>query len=407
MAKSVDHAIMREMNMALILKTLSKHAPISRAGLASSTGLNKASVSSMVRDLLDRGIIMELSSSGETSDVGRPGINLQLNPEAGYVLSAEIGVGFLLVIAADFSLDVVVRDRRDTTDLDTPEAVLDSLTTMLRRALSQLNRRNRRVFGIAVGAAGLVDMLSGTLLFAPNMTWNDVPIRQILAAHFDLPIYVANEANMAAAGESYIHEEQAGYLLYVSSGIGLGGGIVLNGEVLTGISGFAGEIGHMSVDPQGRRCRCGGYGCWETVASQQALFRTITERMAAGAPTMLNGQKPERLTVQNIVDAADAGDEMVIDALRDLGRWLGIGIANVVNIINPQRVVIGGPMAVAQRYLLPVIEATVQERGFPRLRDTVEITISTYLTDATVMGGVAMIHKQVLNHPMDWMLQDA
>jgi glucokinase-like ROK family protein len=403
---SVDHTTMREMNVTLILNTLRLHAPISRAGVAVKTGLNKASVSSMVRDQIASGFIEETGSSASSSEIGRPAINLRLNPDAGYIISAEIGVDFISIIATDFLLEIVARRYEDTTGLTDGEAILQYAFRLLKEVHQQVRRRGRPIFGLAVGVPGLVDMPAGTLLLAPNLGWRDLPLRDLLQAQFDLPIYLANEANMAALGESYFGTGQNSRLLvYVSSGVGVGGGIVTNGHLLTGVSGLAGEFGHMTIQPDGLPCGCGNRGCWETRASQTALFRAIRERIESGARSMLldqTGGKLNQLTIPMIAHAARHNDAIAQAALEETARWLGIGLANLMNMLNPEHVVFGGKLSLAHELLMPVLQAEIEQRTFPWIRDQVTFAIAQHSADATVMGGAAMIHRDVLNHPLAW-----
>jgi glucokinase len=191
-----------------------------------------------------------------------------------------------------------------------------------------------------------VDVSTGTLLFAPNLKWSDVPLRRQLESKFNFPTYVDNEANMAALGESYFGAARGSdFVLYVSSGVGLGGGIVLNRRILPGAAGFAGEVGHMTMDPNGPRCNCGNFGCWETFVSQWAVFRRVREAVAAGqASSLVNATQGdlEKLTIPLMVEAARAGDAVARAALEETGRYFGVGLANLINALNPQRVVIGG-----------------------------------------------------------------
>jgi glucokinase-like ROK family protein len=251
-------------------------------------------------------------------------------------------------------------------------------------------------------------MSSGTLLFAPNLKWVDVPLRQMLAEEFDLPIYVANEANMATLGESYFGKgRDHNLLLYVSSGVGIGGGIVSNGRLLTGGAGFTGEVGHMTIDPDGPHCNCGNQGCWETLASQQALFRRIRDALQAGQSSLLTEATQgdlSRLTVQRVTCAAQSGDLVACNALEETGYWLGVGLANLMNVLNPDCVVFGGPLSLAEKYLLPVIKRVVAERVLPHNRQHPDILISVHVADACVMGGAAMVHDEVLTHPARWLL---
>ena len=402
---SIDHAAMHRMNTSLVLSTLRRAAPTSRAGLAGLTGLNKATVSMIVRTLLEEGLIREIGVDLSSTDVGRPGINLALDPEAGTLIGVEIGVGFISIIATDFDMAVIARRFEDTRELSGQDAILERVLTLLQETTQQLGSR-RRIFGIGVGVPGLVDTGSGTLLFAPNLGWRDVPFLDLLSAHFPVPIAIANEANMAAFGESYYGSEEEGrFLVYVSSGVGLGGGIVMDGRLISGATGFAGEFGHMTVDPNGVPCACGNVGCWETVASQQTVFRTIQQANGAGQRSSLSalvGGNWARLTTPLVFAAAQNGDAVAHAALVQAGHWLGIGIANLINMLNPRYVIFGGPLSEAHPILLPVIRETVATHSLRWVEANVVIDVATHAGDAAAMGGIAMIHNQVLKNPQRW-----
>jgi len=397
--RSADHTLMREMNVALILECLHRDAPLSRAQLAQITGLNKTTVSSLVKELLDARFIRE--NGVDSGDMGRPAIRLNLNPDAGSIIGAEIGVDFISAIVTNFSVDVLWRHKESTTYLSGQDAILNRLMEILRDA--RAHAPHEPILGLGLGVPGLVDVSTGTLLFAPNLRWTDVPLCQLLEGQFDFPTYVDNEANMAALGESYFGAARdSDFVLYVSSGVGLGGGIVLDRRVLPGVAGLAGEVGHMTMDPNGPRCNCGNSGCWETFVSQWAVFRRVREAIAAGQNSSLaetTGGDLDRLTVPHIVEAARAGDAVARAALEQTGRYLGIGLANLINALNPQRVVFGGILSLAHEFLLPVIDVVVKERALRWARETAEIVIAAYGADACVMGGVATVYHHVLSQP--------
>lgn len=397
---SIDHSAMREINITLIMDTLRLHAPISRAALAARTGLNKASVSNMVRKLMASGYIREIGVDESLAEVGRPAINLQLNPDAGYIISAEIGVGFISIIAANFAFDIVARRYEDTAGETSPDAIIAYFMELMSDIYRQVSRRERPIFGIAVGVPGLVDMPTGRLLFAPNLDWRDLPLRDRLQSRFNLPVMIGNEANMAALGESYFGPGQKSrLLLYVSSGVGLGGGIVINGQLLTGVNGLAGEFGHVTVDPDGPLCRCGNYGCWETQATQIALFRRVQAAIASGRRSALSRYN-DQLSLPLVMDAAFNGDAVALEAFRETARWLGIGLANLVNTLNPEHMVFGGPLSVAHDLMMPDIRTEIERRALRSVWEQVTFTTATYAADASVMGGIAMVHRSVINHPV-------
>lgn len=403
---SVDHAVMRDMNLALVLNTLHDRAPLSRADLATVTGLNKATVTSLVRELLAQGWIRELGLAPSVSEVGRPAINLALNPEAGYFIGGEINVDFISIIITDFNVEIVSRRYETTSRLNKQEAILERFIFLLQEAVDQVGRSGRPLFGIGVGVPGLVDG-SGRLLSAPNLGWRNVPLGELLSEQFAVPVFVSNEANLAALGESYFGAGRGSdWMLYVSFGVGIGGGIVSNGRLMEGATGFAGEVGHMILERNGALCNCGAHGCWETLAGQYALFDRISHAVAEGQDSKLitlTENDLTRLTVPLIVEAAKTGDKVALKALYDTGLWMGIGIANLLNILNPQRVIVGGPLSEAHEFLLPIIRETVVRNAWQWVQKEAEIVTAEHRADAAIVGAVAGVYRRVLNQPRRWL----
>ncbi len=402
---AIDHSEMRERNLAVILNALHHSAPISRSGLASNTGLNKATVTSLIRELASANFIRELEEI-PSENVGRPATGLGLDPNAGCIISIDIGVDYISAIVTDFTAEVLWRQNVATTTLVNEDAILERSFELAEKAYKISINQPGHIFGISWGVPGLVDMATGTLLFAPNLGWKDVPLRNLAEAKFDIPVYVDNEAKLAALGEAYFGTAQGqDTVLYVSSGVGIGGGIVINGHILSGASGFAGEFGHITMEPDGPPCKCGNYGCWETLASQRALFRSIRDAIDANKQTSLlvaiDGDL-NRLTVPIVAEAAKGGDPVALDALKKTGQWLGIGIANLINIFNPHRVVFGGILSVAHEFLLPEIQHEVSTRSLGEACKHCEILIAKYGADATIMGGVAEVYRATMRQVLTW-----
>lgn len=397
-----DQTLVREINLALIMQRLLEHVSLSRAALADVTGLNKSTVSSLVQELIDRRLLHEvgLSSSG----VGRPSMLLELNPRAGYIVSCELGVDFISVACADFAARVIWRHNEDTRHITSQQAILDFTLMLLQQAADRARASCDGcgpLLGVALGVPGLVERESGTLLFAPNLKWRDVPLRSYLSRAFgeSVPVYVDNEANMAALGE-YFFGPAKGYneVLFISAGVGLGGAVVRNGQVHRGTTGFASEFGHMTMDPAGEPCNCGNRGCWETQASQSTVFRHIQRAVASGQASVLAGDAGQ-LSIPVVVEAARAGDVVARQALDQVGHALGIGIASLVNALNPDRVVFGGILSLAGEFLLPVMEQELRQRSLRWNADATQIVLARHGSDACVMGGVAMVYQAVLLQP--------
>lgn len=396
-----DQESLRQINLSTVLTHLRQNAPISRAALAEITGLNRATITRLVRELIEHGFVRE--TGFQSVRAGRPSILLQLDPEAGCIIGAEIEVKFGSVILTDLAAHVLWREEVDFGDNDEPEAVLNSISQLIRQACSKAAEKNRHVLGLGISLPGLVDVSSGVLLFAPNMRWSDVPVKQWLENEFDIPIYVDNKANMAALAESYFGSARdSGYVLYINITAGVGAGIVLNQRIMPGVSGLAGEVGHMAINPDGPECNCGSQGCWETYVSALAVFRRVRECILNGEESQLAEVVRdgfERITMPLMVEAARQGDRVALDSFEETGYYLGVGLANLINTFNPQKVVLGGYVTQAYEFLLPVIQKTVQERALRWPREAADIVVATYLNDASLMGAVATVYGQILSNP--------
>jgi glucokinase-like ROK family protein len=395
-----DQALVRQINLSLIMNILRTDAPISRASLSQKTKLNKTTVSDLINELNERGFVRELGM--QSSGTGRPATLLTLNPGAGHIISCEIAVGYLEVLVTDFAPEAIWQVKELTPPNTDQQTILGRLLILLHQAVEKGKAASGNLLGIAVGIPGMVDRATGTLLFAPNLKWRNVPLLALLEEQaFGAPIFVDNEANMAALGEHYFGVAQ-GYneILYLSGNVGLGGGLLRNGRIWRGANGVAAEFGHMTMDPQGELCNCGNYGCWETQISQNSLFKNMITAIKNGEASLLAGQiqnDPECLSVEMIVTAAQAGDPLALRALEKTGRFLGIGIASLLNALNPEIVVLGGILSVASEFLFPPAEAEIQKRALPWNRETVKVVRAAHGSDASVKGGVAVVYQSVLS----------
>lgn len=266
---------------------------------------------------------------------------------------------------------IVARARRESPATDSG-AIEDAIAEMVRELAT-----GRVVVGVGVAAAGFVDAQRSTVLFAPNLAWRNEPLKRELEDRIGLPTVIENDANAAAWGEfRFGGGRDVEDMLMVTVGTGVGGGIVMNGELRRGSWGFAAEIGHMRFVPDGLPCPCGNNGCWEQYASGSALVRDTRQLATAdrGADSLVKsaGGSVERITGPQITDAAQAGDAFAVNRLADLGRWLGEGIASLSAILDPAVVVVGGGVSAAGDLLLQPVrvhcEANLTGRGYrPRL----------------------------------------
>lgn len=398
-----DQPALRQRNLATLLDLLRRHTTLTRTELAQMTGLNRATITRLVRELIALGLVCE--DGVLAAAAGRPAISLRLNSAAGMIIGAEIGFASVSAIVTDFTPTIVTRVERKLRPDEHRDAALDQAMNAFCAAYEAAIRWKRPVFGMGLGVPGLVDAATGTLLFAPNLGWSDVPLKQMLEDRLRIPVLVDNVASVSALGESTFGAAQNHrVVLYLSTQGGLGGRIVVDGHILRGASGFAGEVGHMTVAESGRRCNCGRVGCWETRASQMALLQAVRERLAAGEPSTLRDAigDPAQITVAMVAEAAEQGDNLARSALEEIGRWLGVGLANLINMLNPDLVVIGGALSAGHQVLLPAIEAVLATEALRWVRKDCEITFAAHGADTCLFGSVAAVYREVLRQPQRW-----
>ncbi len=345
------------MNCSLILDQLLTSSPQSRANLAEQIGLNRSTISSLVSELIDLGLIRELGLQ-EVNSRGRPGILLELNPAGGCIVGAEITPEHVTVILTDFTAHTLWRRQVDVNGVSQPDilAQAEDLIDAARRAGTA---NNLPLLGIGLGITGLVDTTNGILKFSPPLGWRNVNFREMWGQKYGVPLYIENDGNTSALGEYYFGVAKGCRdFLYLGTGVGLAGGLMLNGQLYRGATGYAGEVGHIIVESGGELCSCGRRGCWETLVGPRAVKEGIVQALKRGAPSLipsLVGDHYERINMQIVVEAANRGDQLARDTLADVALNLGTGIANLINLFNPSLIVLGGTLILGGDYLLATV----------------------------------------------------
>lgn len=381
---TMDLMLVRQMNKALVLSLVRSSSPISRAEVARITGLNKSTISLVAADLIGEQQVVEIGE-GHSSGGRRPQL-LRFNDRAGFCVGVELGVNYMRGIACDLLGHPVLSRSIDLQEGIQPREAASRITGLVLELTGQLESAPMGILGVGVGVPGTVDAAQGVVLLAPNLAWQEVPLRAMLEQSIGLPIVVENEANAAALGERWFGAgRRHGDLLHVSLGAGVGAGIILGGQLFRGRHGVAGEVGHMTVDAAGPPCACGSRGCWELFTSERALRRDLPDR--AG----------ERLS--DLVAAAGRGDPAVIAAFHRTGEALGVGLASLVNLFDPELVVVGGPMAAAGPWLLNPAEQAFNKRVMPGPGRATRIVAGDLGADAAALGGAALLLDQRYSLP--------
>lgn len=404
-AGPADHNLVRQINSALILDRLLADSPQSRANLAQQTGLNRSTISSLVSDLIERHLIREVGL--ETADSrGRPGMLLELNPNGGCVVGIEINVEHITVILTDFTAHTLWRRHVELPAAPPQTEVLCLAETLIDEALRAGMAHRLTPLGIGLGVPGLVDVTKGALVYAPNLTWRNVPFRDMWEQKFGVPLYVENDGNASALGEYYFGVAKGyGHFIFLGTGIGLSGGLMLGGQIYRGVGGYAGEIGHIIVESGGELCACGRRGCWETLVGPRTVIKGIVHALKNGAPSLipdLVGGELSRITMGVVVNAADQGDQLALDTLADIALHLGTGIANLINLFNPELIVLGGSLTLAGQYLMPTISRIITAEALSVPGNMVALSLSSLGADACVKGAIALVVDGIVRDPISW-----
>lgn len=350
-----DLNLVKKINKSIVLELLQKHSPVSRASVAKMTGLTKATVSTLVAELIDEHLLFEIGT-GESSG-GRKPVMLVFRQDAGYAVGIDLGVNYIHAVLTDLKGDIVQEKRASLKGGSlSAERILSELKKSIRQLMELAPPSPYGVVGIGIGVPGITDD-KGTVLFAPNLGWRNVPLQELLEEEFRVPVTIDNEANAGAVGEKEFGAGQdASNLIYISVGIGIGTGIILKNELYRGASGYSGEMGHISIQADGKPCRCGNIGCWELYASENALLEEATELLGDGKGD---------LDLEDLVAQAEAGNEKAVALFDKTGHYLGVGITNIINIFNPELIIVGNRFAGAERWMGPSIQHVIDTRALP------------------------------------------
>jgi len=398
-SKPSDRASIRRGNLGLVLRLLRDSGPRSRSRIATDTGLPKPTITNLIAELAELGLVRE-AQEVRSGSVGRPGLLVEIDGRRFCGMGVEVSVDYLSVVALTLRGDTVHQQRiaLDVAAAE-PGAVLDAVARLIREALDAIGSIGVRCVGVTLAATGVVDLTEGVVRYAPNIGWRDVAaipgLRRRLGADVP-PLGLENDAKLGAIAEYLVVQDQDIHdMLYVTGAVGVGGGVISGGRLLRGSTGYAGEIGHMPLNPNGHPCACGRSGCWETMVGMAALLRRAADPSDAIHDPSLD--LDTRLT--EVAARALAGDARTLRALRQVADDLALGLALLVDVLNPRAVVLGGYFAHLGEHLLGRVQAGVQERVMAPDAGGCEVLLSTLGFAAPARGGAYLALDQVYQDP--------
>lgn len=386
--QKATHEQTKNHNKRLILKTIYDHSQTSRADVARMTGLTRPTVSSNVAELLEEGLVQEVGQG--QSEGGKPPILLSVVEDSRHLLAIDLADNEFQGAVVDLRGRIIHRERLPMNDCN-GEAALQLVYELGDRLVAVATRP---LLGIGIGAPGLIDAQGGIVRKAVNLDWQDLPLRDKLKTRYDLPVYIANDGHVAALAE-YIfgRGRKIPNLIVLKVGRGVIAGIVLNGRLHYGDGSGAGEIGHVRVVEGGRLCRCGHYGCLETVTNSRAVVeqaRVIAQTQPESKLHPFAGRL-EALTSEYVFQAFEAGDETLHSIAAEVGYYLGIAAAYLIGVLNIECIVIAGIGARFGESLLKPLRHEIQQRSLSMLTPSTHVQLSSLGQDIVLQGAAALL----------------
>ena len=380
----------RRSNLSAIVRQLHLRGPLSRSDLVAHTGLSRSAIRGLIGELVAGGLVTE-TPSAPAGTPGRPSPLVHPESERAVVLALEVNIDSLAAARVGFggSVGRLVRVDRPRAHVTVDEIVSDLVE--LADAVLDPQSHDEALVGIGVAVAGIVRRSDGLVRLAPNLGWRDEPFGERLAAGMraTVPLAVANEADLGGLAE---HRRGAAIgaddVVYVTGEVGVGGNVIVDGQPLVGTAGYAGEIGHMMVNPAGTACGCGSFGCWETEVGERALLVRAGRRPTGG-----------RQAVDELITAAAEGDVDALASLAHVGRWLGIGLASLINVFNPTQVVLGGIFERIHPQITDAVEAELDRRALRASRELVRVSPGTLGVDGPLIGAAELAFEPMLADP--------
>lgn len=380
------------------VKNINKHAVldlirftpggISRAGIAKQIGLSRAAVSTIVNDLIETGIIRDAKQRAKTS--GRPRTLLEINPDAGFIAGIDTGASHMRAILTNFGANSIAEKEIAIDIAKGPDFCIAQANELLGNLLAEKNMDFSMLSAIGIGVPGPIDSEAGMVIAPPIMPgWDRFPIRDTLEKLWGRPVSVNNDAELGALGEwAYGAGRGARDLAYIKVGTGIGAGLLIGGRIYRGSTGSAGEIGHLTMDNDGPMCTCGNRGCLEALSGGHAIAKQAAAAIKKGKRTQLADNGTEPITAKYVASVAQHGDLVAQQIMAEAGEHLGVAIAGLVNIFNPDIIVVGGGVAQIGDLFLEPVRKTVAKRSLPAAANNVRITTAVLGRRASSLGAV-------------------
>ncbi|NJP38621.1 ROK family transcriptional regulator [Alkalicoccus luteus] len=388
--------LMKSLNRSLVLNIIRQHGPISRTDISKKASLTHPTVSNIVAELTEEGIVRE-GQVGESRG-GRKPMLLSIYDDHSYVIGVDVGTGQLRVGLTNLRADVKeIRTQKFPEGMQESE-FLEMLVRTIRELLESSGIERSKVLGIGVGMHGIVDVEQGVSIYAPHFGYRDIPLVEMLGREFKLPVKMENDARCSAIAERWFGSAQHyDNIVCINVGEGIGAGVIVDGKIFRGRHHIAGELGHMIVDLNGRRCTCGSYGCLHTVASGIHIRERVLHDLTLGRSTMMLKMvdRKEEITGEVIHEAARSGDVFAQEVLAEAGRFLGLACTNLINTMNPDKIIFTGGVMAAGEYVMGPLRHLIRHRALTKEAQQTEVVLSELGPNSAMLGAVTLVLQEI------------
>jgi glucokinase-like ROK family protein len=391
--------LVKQHNLGVVLQYLLYESNLSRVQLAQRTNLSNTTITNLISQLLEQGIVSEIDhkqdETGKLRPVGRPRTSIHLEPNARYVAGVHIGVGTFRIAITNL-LDEMVINRVEKFDINaSSDEVMERMAAAIQVTLDESGVEHGKILGLGIGASGLVEVATGINLLAPNLNWHNAPLREYYQERLHLPVFVDNNVRAMAMGEAYFGVGRGvDSLAFVYGRVGVGAGLIFRGQPFRGSISGAGEIGHnVMLLEGGEPCRCGNHGCLETLVSEPALLRyadKIAQSHPDGILARTNQERQDLIPIERVFAAARQGDKEVQGMLEERAYYLGVALAGLVNLFNPEMILLGGIFSSGEDFFLETARRVTRDMAFGGMGKRVRIASTSFGWRAGVLGAAAL-----------------
>ena len=393
---SLDKSLMRAINRYRVLYTIRNRNLISRVDISRRTGLSPATVTNITAQLIKEGLLLE-KQTGKSIGGRRP-ILLALNPEGAFTLGVYLSAQHISVVIINLQADVLAKFSTSFEEEDTsPESIAETIVQAVHQCMWSTELSKNEISGVGIAVPGFVDSFTGLIRFLPNYQWESVNFKEILFQKLQIPTYIDNSANSLTLTEQWFGSGQdVDNFIVVNLAHGVGIGIVINGQLYMGHSGIAGEFGHTTIDPSGPICRCGKRGCLEAYVGNYAILRNARALAHKGS---WDTENPEGLAIEDVISRAFSGEKALIDLYAETGRMLGIGIANLIEIFNPEKIIISGKGTNAGRLIFDTMYKSIPEHISGNIEERAEVIVQEWKDTDTARGAGMLVLREIYKFP--------